>query len=133
MRKNIDDFSSASYHEAILQRLQEYEEAIRNGTIKDPNENSDWGNSTYIGSDLYHERCIELIKGGCFVQPHDQGILVNEHYIVARSKWRVQQKNTWYPYGNTEQFIERYIKKNMRSYNYYKILVSEELSHGWVY
>ena len=117
----MKEFHTAKYHKAVLQRLREH-------MFEDSNPNSDFAKrSPFIGGIRYHNYCLELIQLGCLVQPHEQGIFVNNKFIICgQGKWRVNGAWTWYRYRGIENFVEKYVKKDARDYAYYKSFIGEE-------
>jgi hypothetical protein len=58
------------------------------------------------------ERILEFIDLGCTVTNCNQGLVINDKFIVTGSgKWRIQGKNVWYTYSSPEQFFNKFVKK----------------------
>jgi hypothetical protein len=54
-------------------------------------------------------REIELLKLGCTIEEHAQGILVNGKFIVGHHKWRNVNKGVWYRYKDIPTFVAKYV------------------------
>lgn len=99
----------AAAPENINEKIKKLEETIER--IQYDNADIDYVNGNPVKRLLLE---IDLIKQGCHVEQHHQGLLVNNKFIVAisKNKWRTIDRHVWYWYKDIPTFVSKYVNKN---------------------